>query len=80
VQLAFREILLYGAENFQVARRLRAMVNNLVEILPESRRPALHVELDLLNRTIEKLYTLQEDLAVARIADTQGLGGSSGTK
>ena len=41
VQLAFREIRLYGAENFQVARRLRAMVNNLVEILPESRRPAL---------------------------------------
>jgi uncharacterized membrane protein len=80
VQLAFREIRLYGAENFQVARRLRAMVNNLVEILPESRRPALHVELDLLNRTIEKLYPLQEDLAVARIADTQGLGGSSGTK
>jgi uncharacterized membrane protein len=77
VQLAFREIRLYGAENFQVARRLRAMVNNLVEILPESRRPALHVELDLLNRTIEKLYPLQEDLAVARIADTQGLGGSS---
>ena len=80
VQLAFREIRLYGAENFQVARRLRAMVNNLVEILPESRRPALHVELDLLNRTIEKLYPLQEDLAVARTADTQGLGGSSGTK
>jgi uncharacterized membrane protein len=80
VQLAFREIRLYGAENFQVARRLRAMVNNLVEILPESHRPALHVEFDLLNRTIEKLYPLQEDLAVARIADTQGLGGSSGTK
>ena len=76
VQLAFREIRLYGAENFQVARRLRAMVNNLVEILPESRRSALRVELDLLDRTLQKLYTLDEDLAVARIPDTQGLGGS----
>jgi uncharacterized membrane protein len=76
VQLAFREIRLYGAENFQVARRLRATVNNLVEILPESRRPALQVELDLLDRTLQKLYTLDEDLAVARIPDTQGLGGS----
>ncbi|HEX8751574.1 MAG TPA: DUF2254 domain-containing protein [Nitrospira sp.] len=76
VQLAFREIRLYGAENFQVARRLRAMVNNLVEILPESRCPALRVELDLLDRTLEKLYTLDEDLAVARVPDTQGLGGS----
>jgi uncharacterized membrane protein len=76
VQLAFREIRLYGAENFQVARRLRAMINNLVEILPESRCPALRVELDLLDRTLQKLYTLDEDLAVARIPDTQGLGGS----
>jgi uncharacterized membrane protein len=76
VQIAFREIRLYGAENFQVARRLRAMVNNLVEVLPESRCPALRVELDLLDRTLEKLYTLDEDLAVARVPDTQGLGGS----
>lgn len=78
VQLAFREIRLYGAENFQVARRLRAMVNNLVEILPESRQPALRLELDLLDRAIETLYALPDDLAVASIPDTQGLGGSSG--
>jgi uncharacterized membrane protein len=78
VQLACREIRLYGAENFQIARRLRAMLDNLMKTLPESRRPALRLELDLLDRTIEKLYPLPEDLAVARIADTQGLGGSSG--
>ena len=76
VQLAFREIRLYGAENFQVARRLRAMINNLVEILPESRCPALRVELDLLDRALNELYTFDEDLAVARVPDTQGLGGS----
>jgi uncharacterized membrane protein len=79
VQLAFREIRLYGAENFQIARRLRAMVNNLEEILPESRQPALRVELDLLDRAIETLYPLPEDLAVARVPDAQGLGGSSGS-
>jgi hypothetical protein len=33
----------------------------------------------LLDRTIEKLYILPEDIALARISDTQGLGGSSGT-
>jgi hypothetical protein len=49
-----------------------------VKILPESRRPALRLELELLNRTIEKLYILPEDIALARISDTQGLGGSSG--
>ena len=80
VQLAFREIRLYGAENFQIARRLRAMVDNLVKTLPESRRPALRLELELLDRTIEKLYILPEDIALARISDTQGLGGSSGAE
>ena len=80
VQLACREIRLYGAENFQIARRLRAMLGNLMKTLPESRRPALRLELELLDRTIEKLYPLPEDLAVARIADTQGLGGSSGAQ
>ena len=79
VQLACREIRLYGAENFQIARRLRAMIDNLVKTLPESRRPALCQELELLDRTIEKLYPLPQDLALARIADTQGLGGSSGS-
>jgi uncharacterized membrane protein len=79
VQLAFREIRLYGAENFQIARRLRAMIDNLMKTLPESRRPALRLELDLLNRTIEKFYIFPEDVALARISDTQGLGGSSGT-
>jgi hypothetical protein len=34
-------------------------------------------ELELLDRTIEKLYVLPEDLELARIADSQGLGGSS---
>jgi uncharacterized membrane protein len=77
VQLTFREIRLYGAENFQIARRLRAMIDNLVETLPECRRPALRLELDLLDRTIEKLYALPEDAALARVPDTQGLGGAS---
>ena len=79
VQLAFREIRLYGAENFQIARRLRAMIDNLMKTLPESRLPALRLELDLLDRAVEKLYIFPEDVALARISDTQGLGGSSGT-
>ncbi len=79
VQLSFREIRLYGAENFQIARRLRAMIDNLMETLPERRRPPLLQELDLLDRTIEKLYVLPEDAALARIPDTQGMGGASHT-
>ena len=78
VQLTCREIRLYGAENFQIARRLRAMLEILEQALPETRRPALRRELDLLDRTIEKVYLLEEDKALARISDTQGIGGSSG--
>ena len=76
VTLTFREIRLYGAGNSQVARRLRAMINNLQEILPASRQPALQGELDLLNWVLEGLYPFAEDLALARQPDLQGLGGA----
>jgi len=77
VELTFSEIRLYGAGNFQVARRLRAMIENLTANLPEARQPALRRELDLLDRTLETLHSLPEDLALARKSDLQGLGGSS---
>ena len=80
VQLAFTEIRHYGAENMQVARRLRAMSENLMQTLPEHRHAALRQELDLLDRALQKLYLFPEELALARIADSQGLGGASGTK
>ena len=77
VQVTFSEIRLYGAENFQIARRLRAVIEHLARTLPEHRRPALRAELDLLDRTVVKLHALAEDIALARTPDTQGLGGSS---
>jgi uncharacterized membrane protein len=75
VQLTFREIRLYGAENFQIARRLGAMLHDLIELLPVARRPALQCELDLLNRALANSYPFPEDLALARQPDPQGLGG-----
>jgi uncharacterized membrane protein len=77
VHLACREIRHYGAENFQVARRLRAMIDNLVQTLPEYRCSALRQERDLLDSTLERLYVLPQDLALARVSDTQGLGGAA---
>ena len=77
VQLACREIRLYGAENYQVARRLRAMLENLLRTLGEVRRAALQEELDLLDQTLEGLHLLPQDLNLARVPDLQGLGGSS---
>jgi len=77
VKPAFSEIRLYGAENFQVARRLRAMIEHLPATLPEARQPALRDELHLLDRTLERLHALPEDLTLARQPDLQGLGGAS---
>ena len=44
VQLSCREIRLYGAENYQVARRLRAMRDKLLITLPEARHGAFRAE------------------------------------
>jgi uncharacterized membrane protein len=76
VHLAFREIRLCGAGSPQVARRLRAMIENLTETLPEQRRAALREELALLDRAVGRHYQFSEDAALARIPDPQGMGGS----
>jgi uncharacterized membrane protein len=80
VHLTFAEIRLYGASNFQISRRLRAMVESLIETLPASRHRALQHELDLLDRALARLHDFPEDLAIARLADPQGLGGRSPTQ
>jgi uncharacterized membrane protein len=79
IHLAFAEIRFYGASNVQIARRLRAMIINLTNTLPAVRHAALRLEFELLDRMLEKLYLLPEDLALARIPDSQGLGGSTDT-
>jgi len=80
VHLAFTEIRQCGAQNMQVARRLRAMIENLIQTLPKYRHPALLQELQLLDREIEKYFPYPEDLALARVGDAQGLGGASGVE
>jgi uncharacterized membrane protein len=77
VELAFTEIRFYGAANIQIPRRVRAMILNLANTLPPERHPALRQQLNLLDRVLEKFYALPEDLALARVPDTQGLGGST---
>jgi|RhiMethySRZTD1v2_1073278.scaffolds.fasta_scaffold63255_2 uncharacterized membrane protein len=75
VHLACREIRLHARENIQIARRLRAMIENLLSTLPEMRHKALLIELELLDRSLVSVYPFPEDLALARVADAQGMGG-----
>ena len=56
--VAFTEIRACGANNVQIARRMRAMLENLVHSLPESRHAALKQQLDLLDRTLPDYFQL----------------------
>jgi hypothetical protein len=53
------------------------MLENLQQAVPEARWPALREELELLDRTLERLDPLPQDLALARTPDLQGLGAGS---
>jgi uncharacterized membrane protein len=80
VHLTCTEIRHCGAGSIQIMRRLRSMLENLMQTLPPHRHAELHQQLDLLDRTTEGHYSFPEDLAIARIPDSQGLGGSVGVQ
>ncbi len=75
VYLAVTEIRLFGGESIQVARRLHALLENLVATLPESRGVLLRRELALLHRSAERAFSEAEDRALAEVSDFQGVGG-----
>lgn len=78
VHLAVTEIRHFGGESIQVARRLRAMLENLIQTLPEERAVLLRQELNLLRRSAERFFPEPEDRALAEVSDFQGVGGTSG--
>ena len=74
VDVACTEIRACGATSVQVMRRLRAMLNDLIETLPSYRHAPLLAELRRLDWTIERNFPHADDAAMARIGDSQGLG------
>lgn len=80
VHLSCTEIRAYGASNVQVARRLRAMLENVMATLPAYRHPELLAERGRLDQAIRAAFPLADDLALASIPDSQGLGGSRGNR
>jgi len=80
VQLAITEIRHFGGTSIQVNRRLRALLENLIQTLPEERTVLLRQELKLLHRTAERCFAEPEDRALAGISDLQGVGGKQGRK
>lgn len=75
VMLAVTEIRQFGRDSIQVARRMRAMLEGLIAVLPPPRAALLAPELDLLTRTIDRAFAEPEDRSRAGASDFQGLGG-----
>jgi uncharacterized membrane protein len=76
LRFAFDEIRLYGSTSVQVMRRMKALMNELIEILPEERRPALRKWQERLRSTVERSFSDQLDKLEASVEDRQGLGSS----
>jgi uncharacterized membrane protein len=78
VHLSCTEIRHCGADKVQVARRMRSMLEHVIEALPGYRHAELMKQLDLLDRAVETGFAFPEDRMLARIPDSQGLGGALG--
>jgi uncharacterized membrane protein len=78
VHLTCSEIRHFGAGSIQIMRRMRSMLENLMQTLPQHRHAELRQQLELLDRTVEVSYPFPEDRVLARIPDPQGLGGAVG--
>ncbi len=77
VSLAITEIRVYGRFSIQVMRRLRALLEELRDGIPEHLRTPIEAELVRLDATLERHWSDSVDLDLARIADRQGIGGPS---
>lgn len=75
VHLAVTEIRQYGRDSMQTVRRLRAMLENLIDTLPEKRSPMLRLELSLLQASAKRTFLDLYDQALAETGDLQGMGG-----
>ena len=74
VRLAFDELRLAGAYSPQVARRLRAALEDLKTVAPPERQPVLDRQLDLLEGLVSQIFEEEEEIGASLTADQQGIG------
>jgi uncharacterized membrane protein len=75
VELALDEIRAFGAGQYQVVRRLRALLDALIADVPERRQPALLRQRSLLDDAVAAAFPPSQR-ADALVADRQGIGMS----
>ena len=74
VHLAFDEIRMAGAGSPQVARRLRAALEDLLTIAPQDRKCSLQEQLDLLQSGAHDAITEANDRVYSSQGDRSGIG------
>jgi uncharacterized membrane protein len=73
--LGVTEIREYGSTAIQVMRRMRAMLEELRDVVRPEHRPAVEEELARLDVTVKRAFANSVDLDRANTADPQGIGG-----
>jgi uncharacterized membrane protein len=74
VHLAFDEIRMAGSGSPQIARRLRAALEDLLDVAPLERKRVLREQLDLLQSGIEGTMREGHDRHNSSRGDSVGLG------
>jgi uncharacterized membrane protein len=78
--LGITEIREYGATSIQVTRRLRALLEELGELVLPENRAAVAEEVRRLDATVQASYATSVDLDRAGSPDHQGIGGPAGAR
>lgn len=74
LHLGFEEILSYGAKSVQVMRRMKALVADLLAVLPPERHAAVRYWRERLHNSIGRSFEDAEEKISASAEDRQGLG------
>ena len=74
LDLALTEIRHYGADSPQIARRMRALLVELLECTPPARHEDVREHVALLDATIARVYPDASERAFASVPDRLGLG------
>lgn len=74
LHLGFEEILSYGAKSVQIMRRMKALVADLLAVVPPERHAALRYWRERLHNSIGRSFEDAEEKISASAEDRQGLG------
>jgi uncharacterized membrane protein len=77
VALSVTEIRHFGRESIQIVRRMRALLESLIKVVPPQRVALLRAELDLLSRGVGRDFRDPEDQVRAASGDSLGVGGAT---